>query len=315
MIHEHHQWLADVNDDIVRAYEREQQEIAGKPDRVQELGHRVEARWAEMLSEWLPSEYEVGTRKYILLENDDLKMTKETDLVVFHPHYPKKLRLKKPVLASGVAAAFSVRRTIGRDDIKAAYDEGINLRRGMKIREGTEQAYLVPPVFFGLLGESHDWKAPASTPKENIKSITDEFDRELTGAPREGIDLLCIADLGTWTRITTVLPQKFLQAQTRANPILVALTGSTGNDSLVLSGMRHDYEQNDLSPLTNFVGSLWGKLAINDPTLKPLANGLRITKTVDTSGSFGMGSGPYNLADVTTLEIASRYRNSSPWFY
>ena len=112
-----------------------------------------------------------------------------------------------------------------------------------------------------------------------------------------------------------MLPQKFLVEQTTANPILVALTGSTGNESLVLSGMRHDYQQQDLSPLTNFIGSLWGKLAINDPALKPLADGLRITKTVDTSGSFGMGSGPYKLADVTTPKIASEYRNHEPWFY
>lgn len=315
MIHKHHEWLADVNESIVKDYEREQ-EVARTKGRTQEIGHVVESLWDGALTEWLPPQYEVGKRKYILLEDEDGNaLPKETDLVVFHPHYPEKLRKKNYVLASGLAAAFSVRRTVGRKDIEDAYKEGISLRRGMKIREATQQAHLVPPVFFGLLGESHDWKAPLSTPKGNVKSITDEFDRELTRAPREGIDFLCIADLGAWTRITTVLPQQFLQAQTKANPILVALTGSTGEDSLVLSGMRHDYEQQDLSPLTNFIGSLWGKLAINDPTLKPLADGLRITKTVDTSGSFGMGSGPYKLADVTTQKIADRYRYSDPWFY
>lgn len=315
MIHEHHQWLADVNRSIVESYERDQ-EMARQPGSTQRTGHRIESRWDDVLHDWLPPQYAVGKRKYLLLETDDgPPATKETDLVVFHPHYPEKLRVKESVLASGVAAAFSVRRTIGRDDIKEAYEEVLALRRGMKIRDATIQAYLVPPVFFGLLGESHDWKAPASTPKENIKSITDELDRELIKSPREGLDFLCVADLGAWTRITTVLPQKFLVEQTRANPILVALTGSTGNESLVLSGMRHDYEQQDLSPLTNFIGSLWGKLAINDPTLKPLADGLRITKTVDTSGSFGMGSGPYKLGDVTNPKIASQYRNSSPWFY
>jgi hypothetical protein len=315
MIHKHHEWLADVNKSIVESYEREQ-EMARESGRTQETGHTVESRWDDVLTDWLPPQYEIGKRKYVLLETEDgPEVTKETDLVVFYPHYPEKLRKKNYVLASGVAAAFSVRRTVGRKDIEEAYEEGITLRREMKIREGTQQAHLVPPVFCGLLGESHDWKAPASTPKDNIKSITDELDRELTKSPREGLDFLCVADLGAWTRITTVLPQKFLIEQMKANPILVALTGSTGNESLVLSGMRHDYEQQDLSPLTNFIGSLWGKLAINDPTLKPLADGLRITKTLDTSGSFGMGSGPYKLADVTTPKIASQYRNHEPWFY
>ena len=186
----------------------------------------------------------------------------------------------------------------------------------MKLRDATQQAHLGPPVFFGLLGESHDWKAPASTPKENIKAITDELDKELIKSPREGLDLICVADLGAWTRIITVLPQEFLVEQLRANPVFSLFTNKYGTESLVMSGMRHDYnEKQNLPPLTNFIGSLWGKLAINDPTLKPLADGLRITETVDISGSFGMGAGPYKLADVTTPQIASQYRNSGPWYY
>ena len=174
---------------------------------------------------------------------------------------------------------------------------------------------MIPPAFFGLLGESHDWKAPASTPKENIKAITDEFDRDLVKSPREGLDLLCIADLGTWSRITAVLPERFLKQQLAANPMFSLFTNQYGTESLVMSGMRHNYEQQDLSPLTNFIGSLWNKLAINDPTLKPLANGLRITKTEPASGSFGWGSGPYKLADAATPKIASGYRNHDAWSY
>lgn len=315
MIHEHHQWLEDVNKSIVESYERDQ-DMARQPGRIQQTGHRVESRWGDVLTDWLPPQYEIGKRKYLLLETDDgPTVTKETDLVVFHPHYPEKLRAKESVLASGVAAAFSVRRTIGRDDIKEAYEDALTLRRGMKIREGTINAHLVPPVFFGLLGESHSWKNPASTPKDNIKAITDEFDRDLVKSPREGLDLLCVADLGTWSRTIAVLPERFLLEQLRANPLFSVFTEAYGTESLVMSGMRHDYEQENLSPLTNFIGSLWGKLAINDPTIKPLADGLRITKTVDATGSFGMGPGPYKLAVVATPKIANQYRNQGPWAY
>jgi hypothetical protein len=249
MIQKHHEWLADVNKSIVESYEREQ-ETARQPGRTQETGHGVESRWDDVLTDWLPPQYEIGKRKYLLLETDDgPALTKETDLVVFYPHYPEKLRKKHHVLASGVAAAFSVRRTIGRDDIKEAYEDALTLRRGMKIRDATQQAHLVPPVFFGLLGESHDWKAPASTPKENIKSITDELDRERIKSPREGLDFLCVADLGAWTRIITVLPQRFLIEQLKANPLFSVFTNAYGTESLVMSGMRHDYEQQNLSPL------------------------------------------------------------------
>jgi hypothetical protein len=316
MIHKHHEWLTDVNESIVRDYEREQ-EMARTKGRTQETGHVVESLWDGVLTDWLPPQYEVDKRKYILLENEDgTTLPKETDLLVYHPHYPEKLRKKNYILASGIAAAFSVRRTVGRKDIEDAYKEGIALRRGMKIRDATIKAHLIPPVFFGLLGESHDWKAPSSTPKDNMKAITNEFDRDFVLSPREGLDLICVADLGTWSRIAAVLPERFLLDQLRVNPLFSIFTNQYGTESLVMSGMRHDYnEKQNLSPLTNFIGSLWGKLAINDQSLKPLADGFRITETVNISGSFGMGQGPYKLSIAATPAIASRYRNSDPWAY
>lgn len=314
-IHEHHEWLADLNQSIVDSFEREQAS-ASERGRAQEVGHGVESNWDEVLTDWLPPQYEVGKRKYLLLETDDgPKMTKEHDLVVFHPHYPTKLRKKHHVLASGIAAAFSVKRSVGRKDIVEAYKDAIILRRGMRIRGWDQQEHLVPPVFFGLLGQSHDWKAPSSTPSENIRGITAELDKELVTSPREGLDFICIADLGTWARKTIVLPQQFLDKQVRTNSVGVAFMGAVGDDSRVMSALGRDYEQQNLSPLTNFVGALWEKLAINDPSLKPLADGLRITKTMDTTVSLGTGGKVYKLSEVTAPDIAARYWKSSPWSY
>jgi hypothetical protein len=82
MIHKHHEWLADVNKSIVESYEREQ-EIARESGRTQETGHTVESRWDDVLTEWLPPQYEIGKRKYLLLETEDgPEITKETDLSV-----------------------------------------------------------------------------------------------------------------------------------------------------------------------------------------------------------------------------------------
>jgi hypothetical protein len=314
MPHEHHQWLADVNESVVESYEREQEQ-ARERRRVQETGHGVESRWDEILSEWLPPQYEIAKRKYLLLETEDgPAQTKETDLVIFNPHYPQKLRKKHHVLASGVVAAFSSRRTVGRDDIKEAYEDAIVLRRGMQIRDATkEKDYLVPPVFFGLLGESHDWKSPGSTPKENIRLAITDFDRDLIMAPREGLDFICVADLGAWSRLSIVVTERFLRENPQLAPFLGMFAGTSGNESLVVTGLRHDYEQQDLSPLTNFIGALWVKLAINDPTLKPIAEGLRITNTTDALGSFPMRS--FRFADVATPEIAARYRNHGNYHY
>jgi hypothetical protein len=315
MIHEHHEWLADLNNTILKSFEREQS-AAVERGRAQETGHGVESTWLKTLTQWLPPQYEIGKRKYLMLETDDgPSRTGETDLVVFNPHYPTALREEHHVIGSGVAAAFSIKRTVGRKDITEAYQAAIALRRGMRIREGTEKAYLVPPVFYGLLGHSHEWKSNNSTPFENVQAITNELDRELAAAPREGLDFICIADLGTWTRKTMVLPQRFLDQQVRTNPIGAQLMGTVGDDSRVMSGLGRDYEQQNLSPLTNFIGALWDKLAINDPTLKPLADGLRLTKTMDTKFSLGAGGKQYRLSEVTTPDIAKKYWKSSPWGY
>jgi hypothetical protein len=74
--------------------------------------------------------------------------------------------------------------------------------------------------------------------------------------------------------------------------------------------MRHKYDDpQPLSPLTQFIGSLWSKLAVNDPTLQPLSDGFRITNTYPTSG--GLSFARYNLAEVTTPTIAEIVRRES----
>ena len=65
-----------------------------------------------------------------------------------------------------------------------------------------------------------------------------------------------------------------------------------------------------LSPPTHFIGSLWAKLAVNDPTLTPLADGFRITNTYPVSGSLAFKS--YKLADVTTPQIIQNVRREFP---
>jgi hypothetical protein len=117
-----------------------------------QFGHRAESGWHKVLLDWLPPQYDIGKRKYLLLETEDgPAATKEHDLVVFHPHYPMHLREKEGILASGVAAVFSVKRTINRKEIVGAYKDAAILRAGMKIRDWTPRECLAPPVFFGLV--------------------------------------------------------------------------------------------------------------------------------------------------------------------
>lgn len=47
---------------IVDSYERDQ-DMARQPTNIQRTGHRVESRWDDVLSDWLP-QYAIGKRKY-----------------------------------------------------------------------------------------------------------------------------------------------------------------------------------------------------------------------------------------------------------
>jgi hypothetical protein len=114
------------------------------------------------------------------------------------------------VLASGVAAAFSCKRTIDHAAVKEAYEDADTLRRCMTIRDGTPGQHLSPPVFFGLLAGSHGWKN--DDPKQRIKSILDEFDKAVE-APRLGLDMMCNAVLGYWVRSASILPEKYMKQQ------------------------------------------------------------------------------------------------------
>src|SRR6476659_312738 len=48
---------------------------------------------------------------------------------------------------------------------------------------------------------------------DKIKTIVDELDREKVETPREGLDMMCVADLGCWVRSTSVLTEQFLPSQ------------------------------------------------------------------------------------------------------
>ncbi|WP_420802566.1 DUF6602 domain-containing protein [Streptomyces cavernae] len=118
----------------------------------QRAGHGGEGTWARILSEWLPPTYEVATRKYIIPEegND----TSETNLIIFQPSYPQALRVREEVLASGVAAAFSVKLTLNKDGIRDGFDRVARIRRGIKPRIGSPREEISSPFPVGLLAHS-----------------------------------------------------------------------------------------------------------------------------------------------------------------
>lgn len=191
----------------MRAEYEKAHRMAAESSNVQRAGHKGEAAWVSALEKWLPPQYEIGTRKYLLLETDSYGSSRsaETDILIFQPSYPRSLRSREEVLASGVVAAFSVKSTLDRSGIEEAAREAALVRRSMKIRTATAEGELIPPLLYGILAHSHAWQKPNSTPDHNIESIVSKFDQEHTNSPREGLDLICVADLNCWSRGSFIL--------------------------------------------------------------------------------------------------------------
>lgn len=154
MGHAHHQWLEDASADIERDYKRLYSKAA-KSGTTQEVGHENEAVWATFLSNWLPPQYEVTTRKYIVGTLDTADNPFETDLIVFHPGYPRKLREKSQVMAAGVAAAFSTKLTIRPNGLREAAGQSASLQRALRPAGGHSRIELWKPYVFGVLAASH----------------------------------------------------------------------------------------------------------------------------------------------------------------
>lgn len=283
MIHEHHEWLRDVSEQMASDYAKAHA-MAAKSADVQRSGHKSESAWVRPLQDWLPPQYQVATRKYILLEDHSHGSTisAETDIVIFHPSYPERLRDRDEVLASGIAAAFSVKNSLGRSGIEEAVKEAATVRRAIKLRSNTVRDEILPPLVYGLLAHSHVWKQPGSNPAANANKALIELDQDHCNHPREGLDFLCIADLGCWSRATTIWKQPepgtfksqlFPMGGVRSGFLTDVPTAECNEDNPHVPNA----DMLQLPPFASLISILLDKLSYHDPSVKPIADGLRVT--------------------------------------
>ncbi|MGK5692818.1 DUF6602 domain-containing protein [Streptomyces sp. URMC 128] len=269
----HHRWLRAVEQDIQQEYMRLHAEARSDPQRA---GHGGEGTWARILSDWLPPSYEVATRRYIIPEEGDDVF--ETDLIVFRPTYPRALRSREEVLASGVAAAFSVKLTLNKDGIRDGFERAARISRGVKARLGSPREEISSTFPVGLLSHSHSWKATSPGPQFGVQSICREMDNLYAQHPRESLDLLCVANLGVWS-VSRVpfLPQKLVQH-------LDAEKGCNFSPGAVMTSVMQLDSQSPTVAV--FIASLYERLSLTDPTLRPLADGFKALG--DAAGGGGM---------------------------
>ncbi|MGO8949168.1 MAG: DUF6602 domain-containing protein [Ktedonobacterales bacterium] len=265
----HAVWFKSVEQEIAKDYKRLHATALEDPQRA---GHGGEQTWARILKEWLPSSYKVQTRKYVIPEVGAKSF--ETDIVVLHPSYPDPLCNREEILFGGVAAAFYVRLTLDAAGVRDGVERAVALRRGMHRRFGTSREEMLAPFPVGLLAHSHDWRAPGSTPRENITGQLRTLDDRLVEHPRESLDYLCVADLGLW--FTMRVPF----ALTRPGLIPPGTTNITAADGVALTGIGQIEPNEIFAPVASLITQLLVRLSYTDATLEPLATSLRAMGTL-----------------------------------
>jgi hypothetical protein len=189
MSHDLEDFLDQMSAEISAEYRRIQRSAQEDPGTA---GDEGEENWAQLLRRLLPSKYYVVTKGRIL--GLDGMTSPQFDVLVLSASYPKGLTAKKKYLAAGVVAAFECKLTIRAEHIKRAMENSAALRAIKRSSNESTKSQIIS----GLLAHSHSWSKPASRPIDNITSNLHAATK-LVHRPSELLDLLCVADLGTWT--------------------------------------------------------------------------------------------------------------------
>ena len=252
--HDLHDFLRQTSNDIAEEYDRIQKRATEDPGTA---GDQGEENWAKVLRGWLPSTYKVVTKGQII--SQDGQTSPQVDVLVLKDVYPEKLLDKKQYLAAGVAAAFECKTTLKAEHIDKTIENSVKIKNLYPVRAGTPYKELHAPIVYGLLAHSHCWKAPNSTPEKNIEQKLWESDQLHVSHPRQTLDLLCVADLGTWV---TIKLSFIRQPSIPTSPeIKTAYVGGT---------FSHSNQTEHFQPIANLIHHLLIRLAWENIALRDL---------------------------------------------
>lgn len=170
----------------------------------QRAGHEGEATWQTLIEQWGPGLPTV-TRKYIVGPGGS---SNEVDLVILKRDYPEHLRSHSSVLASGVAAAFSVKLTLKRAHIREAIEQKKTLVRVAGDGSGAQQI-LSGSFPFGVLSHSTELFPASPSFADSMVGLYEEVAHDASDAavkdPRHELNSLLVADRGFFRTIWAAL--------------------------------------------------------------------------------------------------------------
>ncbi len=232
-------------------------------------GDEGEQNWANLLREWLPSGYHVETKGRLI--GHDGVMSPQVDVLVLKPSYPPKLLEKKTWLAGGVVAAFECKNTLTAAHIKDAVKRCAQFKKIYPIRTGSPRAELTSPLIYGLLAHSHSWKASGSEPIKNVEKALQDSEVQVEH-PRLEIDLVCVADLGTWFK-TYVSKYQADWKPTNSAELQQAFGAEYGPmTGMICSSGKSSSQSEEFRPVGSLISHLTELIARLDPSVRDIAN-------------------------------------------
>ena len=257
--HDLYDFMRQLSHEMAAEYDRIQKRATEDPGTA---GDQGEENWAELLRGWLPSTYKVVTKGRII--SQDGCTSPQVDVLVLKDVYPEKLLNKKLYLAAGVAAAFECKTTLTAAHISEAMETCVKIKNLYPVREGTPYKELHTPIAYGLLAHSHSWKAPSSTPEDNIERKLRESDTSYVSHPRHTLDFLCVADFGTWVsgKIT------IMETENPEHNIKVLAPQSI----YARHTPSHQAQYEQFTPIGTLISFLTRRLACEDPTFRNLVD-------------------------------------------
>jgi len=286
------EFLKRETDDLTREYSRIQSRVTEDPGTA---GDQTEENWATIFRLWLPSYYQVVTKGRIMAK--DGTASPQVDVLVLSPAYPRTLLDKKHYLAGGVVAAFECKTTLRAAHLRKFFGTCIQLRHLSPNQTGTPARELRPEIIFGLLAHSHEWQGSSATPEQNVERAIIDLDAELVKRPVELPDVICIADLGVWQGMRSLLPMasKPGRFSTADADRLQLISGYIGHLH------KTENQAATFTPIGALLSVLFQRFAWKDPLMRDLESYLRLANILGT----GVGAMRHWPADVLSKELVT----------
>jgi hypothetical protein len=238
-------------------------------------GDQGERNWADLLRNWLPKSFHVVTRGRIIFSNGET--SGQVDVLVLSPIYPNGLLNNNLYLAAGVLAAFECKNTLRREHIRRAVRASATLGRLSRTDRSVKHH-----IVYGLLAHSHVIASRRRPPQEVISAALTEADQTELNDPRDCLDFICVADLGTWSLMRMVV------VPTRPD-------SAAAVDTVYMAQMTFEQPVPELvtEPLGRFLTALFRRFGPINPAIAAIA-----TYFQDV-GLFGMGGGAVRHWELT----------------